>query len=161
MKPKDPGLLSKHRLLLCGLASLAALVSTPPAQAFSSLLSSWTATYPGSSSGANAGCRLCHASNNFGQFNSYGWDLKQNGLDYAAIEGLNSDNDPTSSSNLEEINASTQPGWTPGANNAINGGSVTNTALPPAGIAGSLDPIAANQLPTADPNGPYSGTEGI
>ncbi|MCU7927479.1 MAG: PKD domain-containing protein, partial [Candidatus Thiodiazotropha sp. (ex Dulcina madagascariensis)] len=158
---KYPRLLSKHRLLLCGLASLAALVSTPPAQAFSSLLSSWTAAYPGSSSGANAGCQLCHAANNFSQFNSYGWDLKQNGLDYAAIENLNSDNDPTSSSNLEEINASTQPGWTPGANNAIDGGSVTNTALPPAGIAGSLDPIAANQLPTADPNGPYSGTEGI
>jgi hypothetical protein len=42
--------------------------------------------------------------------------------------------------NLEEINADTQPGWTDGANNLINGGEVFSSATPAEIIAGTLDP---------------------
>ncbi|MGD8590288.1 MAG: choice-of-anchor D domain-containing protein [Chromatiales bacterium] len=43
-----------------------------------------------------------------------------------SIEGLDSDNDPTGSSNIIEIEANTQPGWAEGDN--------------PQGVSGDLDP---------------------
>jgi len=163
MKPKN---LRLRAALFCALAPLATVVSTPPAQAFNSILNSWKTAYPASMADDNvaasgSACSLCHVPGNYSQWNGYGWELLLNGRDFVAAESLNSDGDPTGASNLEEINAGTQPGWTPGANNPIDGGSVTSSALPPSGIAGSLDPLAANQPPTADPNGPYNGTEGI
>ncbi|MFN2165721.1 MAG: PKD domain-containing protein, partial [Anaerolineae bacterium] len=58
---------------------------------------------------------------------------------------------------LDEICASTQPGWTTGANNNLydSNGLTTSTQTPPTNI-GTLDP-AVNTAPTADPNGPYTG----
>jgi len=55
---------------------------------------------------------------------------------------VNSDADPGGYSNLAEINANTQPGWTPGAVNIIyNGdGTFVTGQNPPVGILGSLDP---------------------
>ncbi|MDH3974847.1 MAG: PKD domain-containing protein [Deltaproteobacteria bacterium] len=166
MKPKNLRLQRARRVLIYVLALLVMLAATPSAHAFNSILSSWRATYPNSASDENAAasgsaCLLCHSPNSYSQFNAYGWELLLNGRDFMAIESLNSDGDPTGASNLDEIMANTQPGWTPGANNSINGGSVTNSALPPAGIAGSLDPPLANQPPTANANGPYNGTVGI
>jgi PKD repeat protein len=152
-----------RQALLATLATLGTLGVLSDAHAYSSVLSNWQSRYPSSSASDNLAdrCTLCHASSNRSQFNAYGWALRQNGRDFAAIEALNSDADPTGSSNLEEINANTQPGWTTGANNVINGGSVSSNALPPAGTSGDLDPAASNQPPTADANGPYSGTQGI
>ncbi|MCF6281733.1 MAG: PKD domain-containing protein [Candidatus Polarisedimenticolaceae bacterium] len=166
MKLKKTRSQSARRVLFYLLTPLATLVSAPPAYAFNSILNNWIATYPASmtdenASAAGSACALCHVPGDYGQFNGYGWDLKVNGRDFLAVESLNSDSDPTGASNLEEINASTQPGWTIGANNAINGGGVTNSALPPSGITGELDPLAANQPPITNPNGPYSGTEGV
>ena len=164
MKPKNLRSQPARTALLCMLAPLA-VISAPPAQAYNFVLNNWQSAYPASLADENAAasgspCSLCHVSGNYGQWNGYGWELKQNGLDFVAAEPLNSDGDPTGASNLEEINASTQPGWTYGANNAIDGGGVTNTALPPSGISGDLDPPAVNQPPTANPSGPYNGTEG-
>jgi len=53
---------------------------------------------------------------------------------FVAVQRLNSDNDPSGASNLEEIQASTQPGWT--------GSSVY-------GVVGDLDPVTS--APDADP----------
>lgn len=147
----------------CTVMSLMLIPSS--AQAFSSYLSNWQTTYPDSLSddhaaGTGMACSLCHVPGNFSQFNAYGWSLRMNGVNFAAVEALNSDGDPTGATNLEEIHAGTQPGWTTGPNNVINGGAVTSTALPPSGIAGSLDPQPVNQPPIADPGGPYNGTEG-
>ncbi len=152
-----------RKSLFATLATLGTIGVLSDAHAYSSLLSSWQSRYPSSSSADNLAdrCNICHASSTRSQFNAYGWALVQNGRDFAAIEALDSDADPTGSSNLEEINANTQPGWTTGANNVINGGSVSSNALPPTGTSGDLDPAASNQPPTADASGPYSGTQGI
>lgn len=149
--------------LIVSLAALSTLGVISDVHAFGSVLSSWQARYPNSQSDDNLtdSCTLCHASSNRAQFNAYGWELRQNGRDFAAAESLNSDGDPTGATNLEEINANTQPGWTTGANNVINGGSVSSNALPPTGTSGDLDPAASNQPPTADPGGAYSGTQGV
>jgi hypothetical protein len=86
---------------------------------------------------------LCHAgspSENSDAHNGYGWDFKQQGFSFSAVEALDSDGDPKGTSNLEEINSNTQPGWTEGANNHINGGTVSSSELPAAIKAGTLDP---------------------
>lgn len=113
--------------------------------------SAWNALYPSSSSGSNAQCALCHSSTTGGGLNDYGLDMWLSTAGTISsrivdIEGLNSDSDPTSSDNLAEINANSQPGWTGWA---------------PAGVAGDLDPATTNQPPTADAGGPYSGTAGV
>lgn len=153
---------SMPRSLTLAMVTLGVIGGISDASAYSSLLSSWESRYPNSTSAGNLtdSCLLCHASNTRSQFNAYGWELVQNGRDFAAAENVNSDGDPTGATNLEEINANTQPGWTVGANNVINGGSVSNSALPPSGTSGDLDPATSNQLPTADAGGPYSGTQG-
>src|SRR5215469_4465873 len=82
----------------------------------------WQQQYPSSQSMNNlpAPCQMCHLQANGGNnFNPYGNALKAQigkGLTIqqalTAVEGLNSDNDPTGSTNLQEIAANTQPGWT-------------------------------------------------
>jgi hypothetical protein len=81
-------------------------------------------------------CNLCHTDKRT-EFNGYGWDYIQQGFSFSATETLNSDGDPGGATNLEEIEAGTQPGWAEGANNVINGGAVSNNALP-AGIRGGV-----------------------
>ncbi len=135
--------------------------------ALSSFLTSFNNLYKpggvGSSSGTNASCALCHDTTggpNVG-LNGYGaafaaqphGTTATNTTAFRAIEGMNSDNDPTGASNITEINASTQPGWTTGAHNTLydlSGGVVSSNQSPPSGISGSLDPAAANQPPTAN-----------
>lgn len=152
-----------RRSAIFALVTLSTVGVLTDVQATSSLSNTWQSLYPNSTAQSNLPdrCLLCHASSNRSQFNAYGWALRQAGRRFADIESLNSDGDPTGASNLEEINANTQPGWTVGANNVINGGSISSNALPPAGISGDLDPAPANQPPTADANGPYSGTQGV
>ena len=45
-----------------------------PVYAFGGILSTFNATYPGSSSGANAGCQTCHGSST-STWNEYGLSL--------------------------------------------------------------------------------------
>jgi PKD repeat protein len=150
------------RCFLSGLiAVLAVLVPVSNAHAFGSILSTFNSTYPASSSGTNAGCQLCHGQST-NNWNEYGWGLRQNGRNFTALEGLPSVNINGGTTMLDEINASTQPGWTTGANNNLyaSGGLISSTQTPPA-VMGLLDPAVGNQLPTADANGPYSGITGV
>jgi cellulase/cellobiase CelA1 len=131
-----------QRLALVGvLVVFGALTAACPVYATENYLSLWRSTYPDSASADNleSACTLCHAGSS-SEFNGYGWDFRQYGFDFIAIESLNSDGDPNYFGNLEEINADTQPGWTDGANNLINGGEVSGSATPAEIIAGTLDP---------------------
>jgi len=134
----------------------------------------WEAIYPGSQSGQNvflgtgAECLFCHQSALGGDgHNAYGWKIRElmyTGLSFdqavLAAELLNSDGDPTGATNLDEIQANTQPGWTDGPNNTIFhlDGSTTPGQLPPAGILGSLDPGGSGSVGTPFCFGDGSGT---
>ena len=149
-------------------ASLGGVTLAPPAHALSSYLSSFGALYSGSTSDDNASCQLCHGSSTQ-TLNPYGAAVcSQSGNIDArlqSVEAMNSDSDPTGADNITEINANTQPGWTPGnVNPQFNRGNCTptgTTEAPPTSIAGDLDPAVGNQPPVADANGPYSGTVNI
>jgi PKD repeat protein len=152
----------KRLALVCALVSLGAFTISPPANAYKGDLRDWQSKYPDSTADNNLsdGCTLCHA-DSFKVVNGYGWDYIQYKADFSAIENLNSDGDPNGVTNLEEISANTQPGWTEGANNVIRnfGGSViSNSAIAQAITAGTLNPAVGNQPPVADIGGPYSGT---
>jgi hypothetical protein len=119
-----------------------------PAMASSNFPGEFNLAYPASQSANNASCQLCHAAST-SQLNPYGRDFAvqfRSGLteaqSFQAIESLNSDN--TSANNLDEINASAQPGWTPGAVNTIYNRTTLAVAAtnqsPPATITGALDP---------------------
>ena len=107
--------------------------------------------YPTSFTAPNGSCMTCHEDFQGGPpWNSYGWGVRggiNSGLSVSeailAMENLNSDGDPDGWSNLEEIMASTQPGWTLGPNNtvyAVNG-NPTNGVTPPDGVVGDVDPL--------------------
>ena len=135
------------------MVSMGALVRSP--HAFSGLLTGFNNTYPGSDTGANANCAVCHRSttNDGNGLNEYGFQFQQNGQNFTAIEGLPSANINGGTTMLDEINASTQPGWTTGANNNIydfNGNLLASNATAPSGIVGDLDPTAANNPPVVD-----------
>ena len=138
------------------LAALALFPIASQVQAKTQYLGSFNTSYPGSESGTNASCQLCHGSNT-STLNQYGrlWNLS--GQSFGAIEGEDSVNINGGTSMLDEINASTQPGWTTGINNLYSySGTLVGTAVAPAGI-GDLDP-PVNQPPVADAGGPYNGT---
>ena len=142
-------------LLTTGLATLALLTSAQQAHAFNGILNNFNNTYPGSSTGANADCAVCHRSTGGtgGGFNEYGQQLKNANQNFAAIEGLTSVNINGGTTMLDEINASAQPGWTTGANNNVydlNDNLLASNATAPAGIAGDLDPAAVNNPPVVD-----------
>jgi len=126
------------------------------ASARSSYLSSWSGIYTGSTSDV-AGCQLCHASSTT-YLNPYGKAIcDQSGttinarIQAAAVQNADSDGDPTGSSNLTEINANAQPGWTTSAvptYDRSNCNKTNNTETAPSGI-GMLDPeptITCNDL---------------
>jgi hypothetical protein len=119
-----------------------ALITAPSAHALRGFVNLWQLQYPASLSDDNVVgtspdeqyCALCHNDTNLG-LNPYGQDWRDawGGTTdpeliaaLVAIEGVNSDADPTGSSNIVEINADTQPGWAEGSN--------------PVGIVGLLDP---------------------
>ncbi|MGD2112486.1 MAG: PKD domain-containing protein, partial [Gammaproteobacteria bacterium] len=147
---------------LTGIGLLAGITFQTPVYAFNSILNTFNSTYPASSSGANASCQLCHGSST-STWNEYGWGLRQNGRNFGALENQPSVNINGGTTMLDEINASTQPGWTTGANNNLynSGGLISSTQTPPGGISGLLDPAVGNQPPVADANGPYTGTTGV
>ena len=141
MYPKHQWSRLMRLVLVSALVSIGVLTISPPVHATKTFLSEWQSTYPDSTSDDNLArsCALCHAGSP-SEHNGYGFDFKQQGYSFSAIEDLNSDGDPTGASNLDEINGNTQPGWTGGANNIINGGAVSSNELPAEIIAGMLDP---------------------
>lgn len=161
-------MLSSNRLKRTGssllLGSVALFMSTL-VQAQSSYLSTWSGIYPSSTS-SDAGCQLCHASSTT-YLNPYGRDMCVSTAGsitnrIQAVASANSDMDPTGASNLTEINANAQPGWTPGNVNPTYSRTTCSPSglveAPPTFITGPLDPPAANIPPVANANGPYSGT---
>ncbi|MDH3201954.1 MAG: right-handed parallel beta-helix repeat-containing protein [Myxococcales bacterium] len=155
-------------LLSAGVALAVFLVDATHANAFRPAFNAWQAFYPDSTSGDTADCQLCHLDPNppGRAWNGYGWDFflaRGNvlpGMDcdgdgsgvvsfeeaFICIEGLDSDMDPGMFLNIEEINLSTQPGWTNGPNNTIftEAGDSPNQ-LPPNDI-GPLDPGGAGGM---------------
>ena len=145
---------SRRQLAVALSASAVALTLSTTALAKSSYLNTWQGLYPGSQSdnnviaGTGQSCQLCHAvSGNYDSFNAYGWEMRgyMQGMSLSAAiqacEPIDSDLDPTGSSNLAEISADAQPGWTPGPNNTFyfKNGSTQSGQTPPS-IAGQLDP---------------------
>ncbi len=157
------------------LAFLAFLLSSGSAMASSGYLrgtDGFNLVYPASSSGLNASCNVCHSSGGGTELNAYGraWAAQHNaGLTvraaFLAIEGTNSDSDPTGATNIAEINANAQPGWTPGPNNTLYDMftlAVVATGQSPVFVNGNLlDPAAAaNQPPVLAPIGAKAVNEG-
>jgi len=129
-------------------AAVAVLLSVPKVEAMSGYLSTtWPGLYPNSTADDNAGCQLCHAGSTQ-NLNPYGHAICVGSGDIStrilAAENLDSDGDPTGATNREEIDANTQPGWTPGNVNPTYSRSTCNptgnTEAPPAFIPDPLDP---------------------
>jgi parallel beta-helix repeat protein len=136
-----------------GLALVVVFVGATHANAKRPAFDAWQSKYPDSTSGDTAQCQLCHESANPPEraWNGYGWDFFQarlNGLSFeeafTLIENLDSDmDDPGMFLNIEEIDLSTQPGWTDGPNNTIytEDGDFPNQTPPD--CIGRLDPGGA------------------
>jgi len=157
--------LSKIKLLLL----LIVFIPTSFVYASNSNFSAWRSIYPNSTSGNDGSCQLCHAASTQ-DLNTYGRDLCVSGAGsinnrILDVESINSDVDPTGSSNLTEITANTQPGWTPGnVNPTYSRGNCQATGVvesPPGFITSALDPATTNQPPVANAGGPYSGTVNV
>jgi hypothetical protein len=108
----------------------------------------WTSQYPTSDAG-NAGCQTCHGLSTQ-NLNGYGRAMQQQSgsmlARILAVASANSDGDTGGSSNLAEINAGTQPGWTSGNNTVYNRSTgVTSINQPPAGL--TLDPAGQPAAP--------------
>jgi hypothetical protein len=140
-----------------------ALALTPrPAAAWPTFLADWQAIYPSSSTDDNViagygmGCMVCHFNPTGGDgWNPYGWEVRTKFYaGYPIVDAIlasekwDSDANPASWSNGLEIASSTQPGWTPGANNIEHfaDGSVVTAQMPPALIAGDLDPTTPSPM---------------
>jgi PKD repeat protein len=145
--------------ILIGAGALAAASS---AQALNGYLTDWRDAYPNSTSD-DASCQLCHGSST-DTLNAYGRDLCVNGINFVAIEGDDSDTDPTGSDNLTEIDASTQPGWSSDGQNPLydaggNCALVASNADVPGNVPQPYDPVVGGD-PIADAAGPYDGLVG-
>ena len=157
-----------NRYLLVPVVLAMALLASNSSFAYSGCVGAFAATYPDSQTDdaypPNQGCPICHQASGF-NLNAYGQSVRS-----AAAPGLNSacsvtdlssilqaveatDSDGEGNSNIDEINAGTQPGWcVAGATGCSNIGS------PPSGI--TLDPATVNNPPVADAGGSYSGEAG-
>jgi PKD repeat protein len=160
-----------HRFSLT-LACLLAAASQ--AHAFGPYGTTWSETYPNSQSdenvvnGTGSSCALCHSTNTGGgQFNAYGWEIRK-GTQAAlpileaikAAETLDSDADPSKSTNKAEIDGNFQPGWAAGSVNILYNKDGTTVTGQPAFVGiPSLDPVV-NAPPVASAAGPYTGTVG-
>jgi len=121
MSPRNAILASS----LAALIGVGALVGAPAVYAFPAYMTYWSETYPDSLSDNAASddqgyfCVLCHKTEAGNGYNPYGEALRTSTAAsiydaFTEVEPLNSDLDPGGCSNLAEINASTQPGWTVG-----------------------------------------------
>lgn len=153
-------------LAVAPLVVVALLVAVSPALGLNSFLKTWEKHYADSTS-SDAGCALCHGDSTR-NLNAYGNDL------CLAFEGSvpvdiipflqlieSGDSDGDGNSNLVEIQANAQPGWTMGDNplyDTLDGGCAPlGTSIPvPVGVPLPYDPPAGGD-PVAMPGGPYSG----
>jgi hypothetical protein len=160
-----------HWALASGVLSVGLFAGAGPAQAYNEFLKGFTDLYPGSTT-AQAGCATCHGTST-SNLNAYGKDLCL-GLNGSvptdvkpylqANEGLDSDGDATGSSNLVEINANAQPGWTVTnqlyATWSLQCAATGATVAPPSGVPLPYDPPTGGN-PVAVAGGPYSGLVNI
>jgi len=137
---------------------------TGTAQARNSFYNDWVTAYPSSTSddkvisGTGNNCSLCHSAINGGDgWNEYGWALRVEVVGGATqaqalvnIEPVDSDLDPSASSNLLEIILDAQPGWTVGPVNTLyfKNGSTVPSQLAPAGIPDLDPPALLENVPT-------------
>lgn len=154
--------------LLAGFTALLTTINPNYATATPNILGAWRTAYPDSTS-ADASCQLCHQNSSGGNgWNAYGWSIREgirsDGLAVAdailAVEMMDADGNGTS--NIDEIVANTQPGWTDGAVNVItfSDGSTEVDQSPPAG-AGMVDATStmsatqgiSNPIPAEIPTG--------
>jgi hypothetical protein len=165
--------IDSRSLLLAGVmaaSGLAVVLTTPQsASAWPGILIEWQSIYPGSVTddnvvaGSGTACQVCHINvSGSSPWNGYGWEIRrlmQGGLSthdaILAAALWDSDDNPSSWSNLTEINANTQPGWTPAANTAYHDDNSTTTVAAPATI-GSLNPVSSPMTTLCDP-----GTGGV
>ena len=146
--------IGKPVLFFIAVITMSFVVVINPALARSSFFTTWDNMYPNSQTddvlinATGRNCQLCHeSSSGGGTWNGYGWDMKV-GLDtglaidqaIAAIEDTNSDMDAGVSSNIEEINFGSQPGWTTGDNLIYDKDGSSFVGPPPAGVT-PLDPV--------------------
>jgi hypothetical protein len=97
--------------LFCIAVSVMMLLLTPAAFAKSSYLTSFTNAYPAANGSRIDSCQICHTNSDpdvDSARNAYGTAWKNNGKNFAAIEGFDSDGDGFS--NINEINAFYFPG---------------------------------------------------
>ena len=161
------------RTLASALLAAGFMVAFTPVQASNAFLKAWQDAYPNSTTDS-AGCDTCHGTST-GNLNAYGKDLcvafgnfiPSDITPYLrALEGLNSDGDtvgPDYSSNLAEINANAQPGWTTTAPNMLTDnfdrrGAALNASVetPPSDVPWPSDTPVYGE-PVAIPGGPYTG----
>ena len=122
----------------------AALLYSATALSQSGFVSTWDGLYPGSTAANDASCQLCHAASTQ-NLNAYGAAICSSNAGSISnrildVEGLDSDADPTGSNNITEIDANSQPGWTPGGSNLIfsrGNCAATGTVESPPGFIGS------------------------
>jgi PKD repeat protein len=135
------------------------LTLTSAAFARSTYLIEWEFFYPTSISDNLANCALCHLQvDDSGGYNPYGNAIRNQSQSlplttrFANVEDFDSDGDACAATNIEEINASTQPGWKIG-DTLPSGLNLTDDQLDPT-CNGGIPPVA-------DPGGPYFGTEAV
>jgi hypothetical protein len=149
----------RRTVIAVGLFVPALLIGLSAAPPKNSIYNVWDSLHPASSTDDNVDdgtgkvCQLCHRDPDGGNpWNAYGWRIKgfiDSGSSTAdailAAGSFDSDGDPTGSSNANEIDADTQPGWTDGPNNTIyfGDGSTQGGQLPPSGILGDMDPTTS------------------
>lgn len=158
------------RTLVSALLGAGLLAAMPSAHALKSFDKTWNALYPNSGTG-DASCSVCHGGSN-GTLNAYGKTLCTwfNGSipadimnDLIAIQGEDSDEDSTGSTNIQEIEANAQPGWTTVTKiysaDVATGCPQVGTATPPLSLLPYDPPVGG--VPVADPGGLYTGNVGI
>ena len=154
-----------NRFALVPVVLALALLVSLDARAFPGCDSFFATTYPNSTTENLGSCQTCHSATP--SLNYYGIDLRaqanannvsvcsQGGFPIAAAAAEGIDSDGEGSTNLEEINANTQPGW---CDTNLAGCRGNNGGVTPPGVA--LDPTPANNPPVADAGGPYTGEAG-
>ena len=166
------GILSQGRILIatfCFLALAAFAVFATRAEAVPGYLSSFTNTYPNTTSTALNSCILCHqtaSGSPSSPRNSYGNAYSSNGHSFTAIQNLDSDGD--GASNITEINAGFFPGnassTPPSANRApvavndsysVDAGATLTVSAP--GVLGNDTDQDNNPLTAVLASGPSSG----
>ncbi len=128
------GRLRTSCLLFASVALAVLFIGAPPADARGPGLNAWQTLYGGFSASSDvAQCALCHATDPGGDsWNEYGWNIRQvreSGDPNCAtwedailcVQDFDSVSEvPGTYSYLDEVEASTQPGWTAGDSNPIH-----------------------------------------